>query len=413
MSGGSDSLSLLILTAQWANANNIELFAATVDHALRSEAATEAAYVHELCQSQSIHHTTLTWAHQETRASQATARSARHRLLSNWAHDNDIGHLLLGHTQNDQIETFMMRTRAGSSWYGLAGLSGSAPSPIWPDGKDITLVRPLLHETRDDLMAFLTSMDVQWISDPTNEDIAYERVKMRQLAETLDTASRDKILNSIAKFKDMRCAEDAHLSAFVSSCVTAHADGSLVVDLRELHTAPKERAQRLLLYAGMCVSGAETPARSNSAAAILQSLSSCGSGSATFGDCWCAWGNEDLRLYRRPLGEARTTGAPKPHILTLSSDRPTLIWDNRFCIRLVDLSLSGEVMSWEHAHNAGHKHPARPDWLKDERARRTSPLLVDKRGETHLISADQQSKCYAFMQPLAYERLQTLFSTPS
>ena len=57
VSGGSDSVALLMLLAPWAHKNNKKIFVVTVDHGLRSAAADEALYVQRLCQKNNLQHT--------------------------------------------------------------------------------------------------------------------------------------------------------------------------------------------------------------------------------------------------------------------------------------------------------------------------------------------------------------------
>ena len=59
VSGGSDSVALVILLSTWADKNKKKLFVVTVDHGLRSAAADEAIYVKRLCLKNNIQHKIL------------------------------------------------------------------------------------------------------------------------------------------------------------------------------------------------------------------------------------------------------------------------------------------------------------------------------------------------------------------
>ncbi|RYG21682.1 MAG: hypothetical protein EON93_25725, partial [Burkholderiales bacterium] len=56
VSGGSDSLALLVLGAAWAKARGRDLIAATVDHGLRPEALAEAEGVAAICERLGVRH---------------------------------------------------------------------------------------------------------------------------------------------------------------------------------------------------------------------------------------------------------------------------------------------------------------------------------------------------------------------
>ncbi len=176
VSGGGDSLALLHLTHAWARAHGIEVLAATVDHGLRPEAAVEAAAVAATCADLGIGHVTLPWQDWDQRGNlQAKARAARRRLLQGWADSAGLRAVLLGHTADDQAETFLMRLARGS---GVDGLSGMAVC-------DGLFLRPLLGVGRGALRDWLTERRIVWIDDPSNDDLRFDRVKARQALATL------------------------------------------------------------------------------------------------------------------------------------------------------------------------------------------------------------------------------------
>ena len=210
VSGGSDSLSLLFLAVAWGRARGRAVRAATVDHGLRPEAALEARGVGEICARLGIAHDILTWAPSKGPVSQALARQARYRLLSEWAQAHLIEALALGHTQDDRIETFLIRLRAGSTWYGLAGPMPSAPCPLWREGERFRLIRPLLAFGREELRGALRHLGEVWVEDPSNASRRHERVRIRALAGALGGASRSSLIRQMNRLTDMRsavCAE--------------------------------------------------------------------------------------------------------------------------------------------------------------------------------------------------------------
>ena len=108
VSGGSDSLAMLYLCKEWAELNKVTLKCVTVDHQLRKEALMEAKTVAAHCSELGIKHDIVKWTHKDNFNGNLSdlARSARYRLINEWR--KDIKYVLIGHTQNDQIETFLM-----------------------------------------------------------------------------------------------------------------------------------------------------------------------------------------------------------------------------------------------------------------------------------------------------------------
>ncbi len=114
VSGGGDSLALLLLAHAWAQTREITLHAVTIDHGLRPEAAAEAAFVAALCDGLGIDHTTLAWEGIKPPSGLAeAARRARYALIEDFALDIGADLVLTGHTQDDQAETVWMRVGRG------------------------------------------------------------------------------------------------------------------------------------------------------------------------------------------------------------------------------------------------------------------------------------------------------------
>ena len=124
VSGGADSLALVLLADRWARARRGSVLALTVDHALRDGSAAEAAQVGHWLAARGIAHEVLRWdGPKPATAIQETARAARYRLLGQRCAGTGILHLLLAHHRDDQAETVLLRRAQGSGRDGLAGMA--------------------------------------------------------------------------------------------------------------------------------------------------------------------------------------------------------------------------------------------------------------------------------------------------
>ncbi|WP_045685215.1 tRNA lysidine(34) synthetase TilS [Martelella endophytica] len=178
VSGGSDSLGLLValgLARQQAGRPDIRISAATVDHRLRRGSAQEAAVVGHFCHSRGLDHQTLVWSGEKPEAGMMdAARRARYALLA--AHASQIGAdvIAVGHTLNDQVETFVMRMHRSSE----------AVTAVMADHTLLMgqnwLARPFLDVRRDAIRALLEERGIAWSNDPSNDDMRYERVRVRK-----------------------------------------------------------------------------------------------------------------------------------------------------------------------------------------------------------------------------------------
>ncbi|TAV50279.1 tRNA lysidine(34) synthetase TilS [Rhizobium leguminosarum] len=177
ISGGSDSTGLLLLLDEAVKAAThlkISLCAATVDHALRAGSADEARDVAALCASLGIPHTTMIWEGDKPKTGiMAAAREARYGLLATAAESFEADLIVTGHTFDDQRETLQMR---GMRTEQVS--TGIADALLFD--RRFWIIRPLLFSTRADIRAFLNERGVPWIDDPSNEDMKYERVRMRR-----------------------------------------------------------------------------------------------------------------------------------------------------------------------------------------------------------------------------------------
>ncbi|MDR2682132.1 MAG: tRNA lysidine(34) synthetase TilS [Holosporaceae bacterium] len=178
VSGGPDSLALLILAQAWGYKRNRDVVCVTVDHGLRLESANEAEFVRDFCHGIGIEHHILKWKNSQSLPSgklENLAREARYELLKNFCHERDIDLLLTGHTLNDQLETYAMRKMSGSSPLGLAGMSRIRSISV-----KVKLLRPLLGFFKKQLENFLTAQNIQWKNDPMNSDDSFRRVLLRK-----------------------------------------------------------------------------------------------------------------------------------------------------------------------------------------------------------------------------------------
>lgn len=254
VSGGPDSVALLVLLAGWARApGQPSLRAATVDHGLREGSAAEAGMVAALCGELDIPHETLLWTGRKPATGlQARARKARYALLAQAAARQGGAVVVTAHTLEDQAETMLMRMAHGSGPTGLAGMRARSER----DG--FRLARPLLGVPKARLVATLSQRDLPFASDPSNRDARFERVRWRALmpalAEAGLNAARLGLLSRrLARMEAALAVQTARLWPELL-LADAGADG---VDLRfsSLVDEPDEIALRIVMRALAVVAG--------------------------------------------------------------------------------------------------------------------------------------------------------------
>jgi tRNA(Ile)-lysidine synthase len=176
VSGGSDSLALTIFLAKWAKENNYLLYAITIDHGIRKESSQEAVETGSKIKDIVFQHHILNIPNKIKNSNiQEHARKERYKLLTKFCNENQIYHLFVGHTINDQVENFFVRLARGSSAYGVSGMNDKLIL------NNTRILRPLLTFYREELQEFLNTKNIKWVNDPSNNNTNYNRIVARNI----------------------------------------------------------------------------------------------------------------------------------------------------------------------------------------------------------------------------------------
>lgn len=188
VSGGADSLALMLLAARWRDADSSvpPIFVYSVDHALRPDAAGEVAFVLAEAGKLGLPARALRWdGEKPTTGISEAARAARYRLIGGAMRGDGAGILATAHHLDDQAETVLMRLAHGSGIGGLRGMT--ALSEV--DG--VAVARPLLGVSRADLAEVVAEAGLTPVADPSNDDPHYERVRWRRALPQLAALGLD------------------------------------------------------------------------------------------------------------------------------------------------------------------------------------------------------------------------------
>lgn len=259
-------MALLLLAAAYRDAASVSLRAITIDHGLRLEAQDESRLVGRFCETLGVQHDVVRWERMAADAvgqpvSQEEARRARHALLAGWARRLGVARIALGHTRDDRLETFLMRARQGSGWHGLAGPMPNSVSPVWPEGRLIPLIRPLLAFGRDELREELTSRGIGWVDDPSNEATRFERVRMRKLLARMSPTARAQALKVMDGLMRLRTSVASEALSLVGRLLASGPSGDMGIALETRATAGAEAWTRFIEAMVMAAGGGERAPR--------------------------------------------------------------------------------------------------------------------------------------------------------
>jgi tRNA(Ile)-lysidine synthase len=324
VSGGPDSLALVYLVDRWACNHGGRAVGLTLDHGLRDQSAAEAAQVGRWLDGRGIEHHTLNWiGDKPTSAIQETARGVRREMLLSWCRDAGIVHLALAHHADDQAETYVMRLAHGSGPDGLAGMASVTES------SHARIIRPLLRTPKSRLVATVSAMGHSWINDPSNDQDAFERIRVRKALAAMEETGAglrpiSRVMNDYATQRHELDAVTAHL---VMHGTTFHAAGYAMIDLNDLWANGPVLGVRALSRVLMAIGGRHYAPARQSVVRLYEKLKTNGPGkSRTLGGCRLIPMNGGCLVCR----EQRNL--PGERVVTSSGK---IKWDNRFQLDLV------------------------------------------------------------------------------
>lgn len=178
VSGGADSVCLLLMLADMREELGIELEAVHVHHGLREEADAEGTYVEALCNKLQVPFTLVKedvakLARKEKISCEEAGRQVRYRAFAQRAKvcgkEPENVKIAVAHHKNDRAETVLFHLFRGT---GLTGLTGIRPV------RD-RVIRPLLCMSREEIEAYLRQQDICWCIDNSNAEDRYTRNKIR------------------------------------------------------------------------------------------------------------------------------------------------------------------------------------------------------------------------------------------
>jgi tRNA(Ile)-lysidine synthase len=165
-SGGLDSTVLLHVLA---SLSHFPIRAVHVHHGLHANADSWAAQCENICRQWNIDFEVcpIDVNRDSGLGIEATARAARYQAFTNIMQNDEV--LLTAHHQNDQAETLLLRLLRASGSQGLSGM------PTFTHANGMAQLRPFLGIDRATLLSYAQQHHLQWIEDPSNADMHFDR----------------------------------------------------------------------------------------------------------------------------------------------------------------------------------------------------------------------------------------------
>lgn len=253
LSGGPDSVALVHLLRELDADGHLTLAGlAHFNHQLRgSDSDADEAFSRAMaadlglpfdCESADVRAA----ARDHGRSLEDTARLLRYAFLAAAADRLGADVIAVGHSRDDQAETFLLRLLRGAGPQGLAAILPRA-------GR---VIRPLLDIPRADLRAYVSERGLAFREDATNQDLAIPRNRVRhELIPYLEREFSPGVSAVLAREASIARQDDEYLrerAIDLARSIVLTENGQVSVDpaaLAAVHPAMAARVARMALQA--------------------------------------------------------------------------------------------------------------------------------------------------------------------
>jgi len=253
VSGGADSVALLLALRELAPSLAISLTVAHLDHRIRAGAAeADATFVKTLAAQWRIAFVggradVPARSRRRGVSLEMAARQARYEFLARVARQTGADLAATAHTADDQAETVLLKLTRGAGPQGLGGIQREVTL------RGLKIVRPMLDVSRKEITAFLLRNKCSWREDDSNRNVSFLRNRVRhEIMPLLGRRLNPKIAYALRRAAEVMSEENRWLDSLcrpmLGAC--AHSAGGLDVQtLKQYPLAARRRILRLWLVA--------------------------------------------------------------------------------------------------------------------------------------------------------------------
>lgn len=240
LSGGADSVCLLLSLLEVSKRLNITVEALHINHCLRgSESDRDEQFCRELCCRLGVGFHAVScnvseYAKKNSLSTEEAARKMRYVQFENFSQGKKIA---TAHNANDNLETVILNLSRGTALKGLAGI---------PPVRD-NIIRPILVCTRAEIENYLYSLGQDWVTDSTNLSDDYTRNKIRHgILPIMQEINPSVVETSIRSVSAVR-SEELFIEAEVESALEKSRNGNILTGLDEYNAVIRRRCIAKLL----------------------------------------------------------------------------------------------------------------------------------------------------------------------
>jgi tRNA(Ile)-lysidine synthase len=257
VSAGADSVALLRGMAGLKACGPGKLVVAHFNHGLRGDASrADEAFTRSLCEGLELPLVVGTPTAPPSKVaplnyvaevSEATSRAARYAFFEDIAKAQGARFVVTAHTADDQAETILHRIVRGTGISGLGGIPRNRPLAT-----GITMLRPLLAVSRNEVIEFLESLPQPFREDESNQDRRFTRNRIRgdllpQLTRDYNPQVRGALLRLGTVAADTQRVVESLCSDLLDRCVTTQSPNQLQISCQPLQSFPLAARREFLI----------------------------------------------------------------------------------------------------------------------------------------------------------------------
>jgi len=311
LSGGADSVALLLSLCELRGQGVLKLHAVHVNHNLRENAADDEAFCRNLCKNLDVPLTVKRVNVPRTGSLEAAARQARYTAFAEAMRSCGAKVLALAHHADDQAETMVMHLLYGAGTTGLCGMREMSGS-VW---------RPFLTLRRNQLREYLAAFGQAWREDESNQDAAFTRNRIRAQVMPVLEACGNACVESMGRTAVILQNEDDYLNGIADEWLAMYASASsfpfiMAEELKALHAAVQRRViRRYALKLGITLDYASTE--------LVRGILEAENGTIdNLPENWRVMKCAKRLHFLPPEGSAHEQESPKGELLVISGEAP-------------------------------------------------------------------------------------------
>ncbi len=319
ISGGPDSMALLMLVKDWIRSKSGKITVFHFDHKMRKDSSKEAKWLKNFVSKLGIKFHLLSWERDEKLVpNMKNAREARYEKILEISKKLKIIHLMTAHHSNDNLETYYMRKKRDSSTLGLS----SIPKILLKE--NLQIIRPLLSFSKERLVSTCTFFNVKWIEDSSNLNFKYERPRIRKELSKKKTSQLIKIEKEFIKIKKHNDVIEKKIRNFFINNLNFFEYGVFQIDKNKFLKCSKELKIEILKKVLTTSSGKIFPPREVSLINLIKLMLENPCFRHTLHSCLLEINLEKITVFRE-------ISSIKEEKKIIPKGNPYL-WDNRFLI---------------------------------------------------------------------------------